>query len=354
MSSLGKKSHIATATFLAVFTALLLIATFYDLEISRVMTRFSLKEGDYYTSDIFANLFEAAGMLPRSLLAAFSAISIGWFLYRSYLHKAVRVLLFIGAACAATYLLSDGVRDLILYPMRHMIAEDAEAALNAIDAMKPTVYAISYLVAGGSVSVALYATRRVSADTWRHLAFFAIAYFLIEYLSDALVSLLKGYVDRVRFRSMNSAYGQAVGGFDLYTRWYEVTDHADLLRATPLLSYTDAFRSFPSGHTSAAGCSYALILLIDCLDVRDKRAKAALWILPCVWTGLTAMGRIVAGAHFMSDVLFGGTIPFVLTILVREIWFRRFRTIKEMFPFGKKKTLQTPKRQPETQGELPE
>ena len=337
MTLRGKRNHVAVAAFLLVFGALLTVATFYDLEVSRIMTRFSLREGEFYTSDVFANFFEAAGMLPKYLIRAFAAISIGWFVGKSFLHKALRLILFIGAAAAAVYFLSSGIRDLIFYPMRHAIAENADAAEAAIRAMTPTVYALSYFLSAVIVGVALFCTREIAPEVWRKLAIFALAYFLMDLLSGSIVSYLKGYVDRIRFRSMNSVYGQAVGGFDQYTRWYEVTDHADLFRETILVHYTDAFRSFPSGHTGNAGCSYALVMLIDCLDVKDKRAKAALWIIPIVWTGLTAMARIVAGAHFMSDVLIGGTIPFVLMIFVREIYLCRFENIKAMYPFLQRK-----------------
>ena len=46
----------------------------------------------------------------------------------------------------------------------------------------------------------------------------------------------------------------------------------------------------------------------------------------------------------MSDVLFGGTIPFLFTILVREVFIRRFRTVKEIFSFRRKKPLTVPER----------
>ena len=333
MTLCGKKNHIAVLLFLGVFGALLTLATFYDLQVSRILTHFSLKEGAYYTNDIFANFFEAAGMLPRYLLRAFSALSIGWFFCKAVPQKWFRALALLLAGAAAVHLLSGAFRDLIFYPMRHMIAQNAEAADAAINAMKPTVYFISYALSAVVVGLALYLTRNVPLSFWRKLTYFVLLYFLIDILSETIVSVLKNYVDRVRFRSMNSEYGQAVGGFDLYTRWYQVTDHADILRATPLIDCTDSFRSFPSGHTESAGLSYALILLIDCLQIEKKGVKTALWTAPIVWTGLTAMGRIVAGAHFMSDVLIGGTIPFVLTIVFREVFLRSFRSVKEMYPF---------------------
>lgn len=337
MPSAGKRAHLAVAIFLVVFGALLTIATFYDLEVSRILTRFSLKEGEYYTSDIFANFFEAAGMLPRALIHAASAIVAGWFFAKSFTKKALQAAVLILAGAMAVYLLADGLDDLVLYPMRHVTAENADVAEAAIAAMKPTIYFTAYALSAVIVLLAVYLTGKVPLRIWMRLALVALVCCLTDFIAGEIVSALKGYVDRVRFRSMNSTYGQEVGGFSLYTRWYEVTDHADLMRATPLVRYTDAFRSYPSGHTVAAASSYGLIALNDALEIKDKRVRAALWIGPIVWTGLTAMGRIVAGAHFMSDVLFGGTIAFVVMILMREIVLRRFATIKAMFPFVKKR-----------------
>ena len=319
------------------FGALLTVATFYDLEVSRILTRFSLKEGDYYTNNVFANFFEAAGMLPHYLLRAFAALSVGWFFYKFLPQRALRVLALAVGAGFAVYMLSGAFRDAILYPMRHMIATDADKAIAAINAMTPTVYVMSYAASVAVVGLALYLTRNVPWDVWRRLVMFAFLYFLIDFISGTVVSGVKGYVDRPRFRSMNSTYGQEAGGFDLYARWYEVSGNNLILRATPLARYTDAFRSFPSGHTECAALSYSLILLIDCLQIEKRSVKVALWTAPIVWTGLTAIGRIVAGAHFMSDVLMGGTIPFVLTILLREIFLRRFSGIKEMYPFLKRR-----------------
>lgn len=329
----GKKNHLAVLIFLAVFGALLTLATFYDLEVSRIMTHFSLKEGEYYTDDIFANFFEAVGMLPKYLLRAFAALSMGWFFSKSFSRPALRILFLLIGAGIAIYLLSGAFRDIILYPMKHTIAEDADAALAAIEAIEPTVYMISFVLSAAVISLALYSTRNIPIETWRRLAYFVLVYAILDVAASKTISALKRYVDRVRFRSMNSLYGESVGGFSLYTRWYEVTCHADLMRDTPLIDYTDAFRSFPSGHTGNAALSYSLILLIDCLHIEKKSVRITLWVVPLAWTGLTAMGRIVAGAHFMSDVLWGGTIPFVLVILLREIFFRRFRGIKAMYPF---------------------
>ena len=191
LSLRGKKCYLAVAAFLLLFGALLTVATFCDLEVSRILTKFSLKKGDYYTADVFANFFEAAGMLPSSLMAAFAAICLGWYVWKSFLHKTIRVVLFLVAAGVAAHLLSGGFRDPIFYPMRHVIAEDITAAENAIRALSPTVYLLSYVLSASTIGVALFCTRNVSYKVWSRLAYFALAYFLMSLLADALVSFLK-------------------------------------------------------------------------------------------------------------------------------------------------------------------
>lgn len=88
---------------------------------------------------------------------------------------------------------------------------------------------------------------------------------------------------------------------------------------------TDAFKSFPSGHTCAAGMTYALIMLPDVLGIRNKGVRALCWIFPVAFTAVVAISRIVVGAHFFSDVLFGGTIAFLSMMFAREAIIFRFR-----------------------------
>ena len=67
--------------------------------------------------------------------------------------------------------------------------------------------------------------------------------------------------------------------------------------------------------------SYALIMLPDVVDFKHKKfGKIACWVAPIVITMLVAISRIVVGAHYMSDVTFGGTIAFVCFIIAREIF----------------------------------
>ena len=98
---------------------------------------------------------------------------------------------------------------------------------------------------------------------------------------------------------------------------------------------TDACKSFPSGHTCAAGMSYGLIMLADSLGIKSKGKRAALWICPILFTGIVAVSRIVVGAHFFSDVLMGGTISFLSVMLFREIFILKGANLKAVFAKSK-------------------
>ena len=53
--------------------------------------------------------------------------------------------------------------------------------------------------------------------------------------------------------------------------------------------------------------------------IKNKEFKRMCYEIPIFYTGAVALSRIVAGAHYMSDVLFGGTMAFLFMILFKEI-----------------------------------
>ena len=150
-------------------------------------------------------------------------------------------------------------------------------------------------------------------------------------VANVLVMIIKDPVGRMRYRAMNSDVGQAMGGFANFQNWYESRGgQPEELSAAFESAYgvTDAFKSFPSGHTCAAGMTYALIMLPDILGTKNKGLRALCWIFPVLFTGIVAISRIVVGAHFFSDVLMGGTIAFVCMMFAREAIVFRFSHFK--------------------------
>ena len=91
-----------------------------------------------------------------------------------------------------------------------------------------------------------------------------------------------------------------------------------------------AFKSFPSGHTVAAATSFGLIILPDMFTkLNNKKIKWLFWVIPIVYTILVAISRIVAAAHYLSDVTFGGFIGFGVAALTRWIFVSKIKNLSD-------------------------
>ena len=114
-----------------------------------------------------------------------------------------------------------------------------------------------------------------------------------------------------------------VENFSYFTPWYEISGARDLLLGNSPVP-KDGFKSFPSGHTFSAGISYVLICLPYLYDRFNNRKWTIIWyVIPICFTGLVGLSRIVAGAHYLSDVLVGGTIAYVAVEVFKYIFIVR-------------------------------
>ena len=140
-------------------------------------------------------------------------------------------------------------------------------------------------------------------------------------LFHLLIEVIKGPVGRMRFRGMNM-----INDFDFtyFTPWYVISSAKEAVLAIRNDVPSDAFKSFPSGHTHAAGLSYVLICLPDLFKRLNKRKYRILfYIISIFYTGFVAFYRIRVGAHFMSDVVFGGTLAFTTVSIFRYVFILR-------------------------------
>jgi membrane-associated phospholipid phosphatase len=125
---------------------------------------------------------------------------------------------------------------------------------------------------------------------------------LIKYAKVVVGMALFGYVigiqvtkylwGRVRFRELDASFSQ-------FTPWY-------------LPQGITGFDSFPSGHAAMGWMLLALMVLF----VNGKvLIKNFILMLIIIWAVLLAYSRVVIGAHFASDVLFGSFF-IILTYLI--------------------------------------
>ncbi len=346
MKTLSMKSRtiIAICLFVVLFGALVAIASVFDYQVSQILTKNALKPGEYLSDDLFGVVGEAIGTSPIYILLGVCTALLCWFFAKNFKDKKWGIALAIIFGLVGTVAWWYYIKDIMKYIMEHSAAHigAAESAVVYEYRHDGAVVACQVLVALTIQAFTVLAIRPLKAETLKKLLWWVIAALAACLLANIIIILVKNPVGRMRFRAINSEVGQAFinsGDVKGYTPWYiangQPTKESGIIE-TFVANYpgaSDAFKSFPSGHTCAAGMSYALIILPDVVDFKHKKAgKIACWVVPVVITTLVAISRIVVGAHYMSDVTFGGTIAFVCFIVMREIFICKGSHFFALFP----------------------
>jgi len=343
MKSLNIKSRtiIALCLFAVLFVSLVLVATYCDFQVSKILTKNALKPGEYLANDLFGVVGEVVGTSPIYILLSICTVILCWYFAKCFDKKKWAIALAVIFALAGTVAWWFYIKDIMKYVIEHA-ANEIGAAGSAVYEYRHNgaVIASQVLVALTIQALTVLALRPLKAETLKRLVWWVVAALAACVLANIIILIVKDPVGRMRFRAINSNVGQRLINAGLvqgYTPWYVRNGQPDeaiinsFIDAYPGAS--DAFKSFPSGHTCAAGMSYALIMLPDVVDFKHKKAgKIACWVTPVVITMLVAISRIVVGAHYMSDVTFGGTIAFVSFILMREIFVCKGSHFFALFP----------------------
>lgn len=145
----------------------------------------------------------------------------------------------------------------------------------------PVISAVIGLVIAVGIQIWLRLTPEAKIQKYKTPALVAV--FLVLISGFATTWILKILWGRWTYRDIVDA-----GNLSLFTPWY-------------LPQGPNGHNSFPSGHTNFALTVLPLLLLIP---QKSKWIYPA-WILVLVWGVVNGMSRIIVGAHFSSDVLFG-------------------------------------------------
>ncbi|MCM1306843.1 MAG: phosphatase PAP2 family protein [Roseburia sp.] len=348
------KTILSVAVFLLVFLALILIATFCDLQISDIMTKGILKDGDYFATDFLGVMLEAVGCTPIYLLIAFVLCVLFWSCLKLWktgpqtckpvkkpLNIICAVVCAIGVAAACWYALKDSIG----YVFEHVLARSGDIAgnLDALDKFEHSaaMYGIEAFFGVIMAALAIVATKQFKPETLKKLLWFCLAAACAVALANILMFIIKGPVGRMRYRAIHSDLGAgliASGELKGYTQWFVSNGQPSKgILDSFLHTYgvKDAFKSFPSGHTCSAGTVYTLIMIPTLFGFKEKNKKGATlacWLVPILYTAIVAISRIMVGAHFMSDVTFGGTIAFVCAVIMWEIFMCKGSHFFAVFP----------------------
>ena len=242
----------------ACIAVLLAVFTFADLPIAHAV---------YRPNTLFGEAFEIAAPGAAPLVLLFFAACLFWEQHRKGNRvKAAGLLAFMAASAG-----------LAAQQMTHYAQEASLLVTGVLAALFFTLF------------LALCA--RLCPDSERLLRAFIAALIMVAavFVTVEVVKILWG---RMRFRAMDNPQTQ-------FTIWL-------LPQGRPL---SDAQKSFPSGHT-ANGAAVLLLLLIPWVFPGARRYQKVLGAGVFTWILLTALSRMVEGAHFASDVTMGFFIAF--------------------------------------------
>jgi len=347
------KTIISIVLFVLIFGALITLATFYDYQVSSILTKNALPEGSYLANDFFGVLFEAIGTSPIFIVISLCVGIIFWWCLKVVKKEPLNKILAIIVGIAGVVAWWFFVKDIFNYLFEHAANEAIVGAAEVYEYRHNTsVRVAEVFIALFLDAFMLLALKGISEDNLKKLFWFVVACACVCIVANVLIELIKVPIGRMRFRSINSDEGQALinsglldgrcdDGIAGYTRWYHINKQPSDDVINQMVAYypgaKDAFKSFPSGHTCAAGMSYCLIMLPDVIEFKKKKqAKVLSWIVPIFITMIVAISRIVCGAHYFSDVTFGGTIAFLSVILFREIIILKGEHFFALFPKLKK------------------
>lgn len=120
------------------------------------------------------------------------------------------------------------------------------------------------------------------------------------------VVLLTVAVNAIKFAWARPRYWMVESGEAPFVPWY-------ILNGADQTSVTNAYMSFVSGHT--ANAFVAIYLSLWSLKNREKYFNYGM-----IWGLCVAVSRIFAGQHYLSDTLMGGTLSFVLFMVLVGIF----------------------------------
>ncbi len=293
--------------FIIIFFVLfisLLVGTFFDLEISRAISE--VEPGKYYSTNLFAVFFECFGEMPVYILPSLALGVLFFYLKKlSPMKKTPKIILMTAIVIFSIALNFYGSHKLLKYYGIHV------SVIKMGDLLKRLCEVSMGVI---FTAVWFFLASLVKEKYLKSLAICSLIVVFTACLSQALVQVIKPLFGRARYRLMN-----ITGDFSEFTRWYEINIGKKVsLSQIAMGAESDGYKSFPSGHTAAAGIVFSLMSVPVLLKL-DKRRSALITAAALLYVFIVAYSRILMGAHYLTDVTIGAIITlfsYVLSQLV--------------------------------------
>ncbi len=289
--------------FIIIFFVLfvsLLVGTFFDLEISRAISE--VEAGKYYSTNVFAVFFECFGEMPVYVLPSLALGVLFFYLKKlSPMKKTPKIILMICFVICSVALNFYGSHKLLKYYGIHV------SVIKMGDLLKRLCEVSMGVI---FTAVWFFLASLVKEKYLKSLAICSLIVVFTACLSQVAVQVIKPLFGRARYRLMN-----ITGDFSEFTRWYEINIGKKVsLSQIAMGAESDGYKSFPSGHTAAAGIVFSLMSVPVLLKL-DKRRSALITAAALLYVFIVAYSRILMGAHYLTDVTMGAIITLFSYVL---------------------------------------
>ncbi|MGN0468883.1 MAG: phosphatase PAP2 family protein [Acutalibacteraceae bacterium] len=187
---------------------------------------------------------------------------------------------------------------------------------------------IYYLISVGVAVIGVLAFSRLDKETIRKLEYLAVAGIALGILFK-ITEELKTIMNRIRFREMVAFSNGIVDengmsnaktvmlhspltcemaentDFSAFSPWYKIGTGSDIY------SHTD---SFPSGHTTNS-CAIFLSFLFAKAFEKLRKFTPILLAFSFLYVAAMGLSRMMAGAHFLTDVVFGAIVGYTSVLV---------------------------------------
>lgn len=149
---------------------------------------------------------------------------------------------------------------------------------------------------------------------------FLILVVLLVFALLVVIPTLKDIIHRPRFRLITAT------GVEFHNWWEPCKNYKELIEAYSTSS--DNFKSYPSGHTGEASILLVTSLFLPLGGKKYEKYGKPLFIISLCLIVIVAFARILAAAHFLSDVSTGAFVMVALLVAANEVVIR----IKKLHP----------------------
>ena len=130
----------------------------------------------------------------------------------------------------------------------------------------------------------------------------------------AVIPTLKDNMHRPRYRTISTT------PVDFHNWWEPCKNYKELMATYNIAK--DNFKSYPSGHTAEASILLVPITFLPLADSKFKKYQMPAFYAGCGLVLLVAFARILAAAHYLSDVSTGATVMLTLLVIANEVVMR--------------------------------